>query len=170
LVLTDSSTATGEVVLAVGECKQPSVLSLQPPQEQQQQLGFRQGQGTDAQLAAEQDADRTDLVERWHEGDLVARAVLRQVFSYMANASVGFGVLTVVEHTWLLRRTVDKPSTLQVSRRTVHVEACTCSHMADQVLRPPVKRCRPRYCPIHVAGMQQARHDFLAASCRHLLS
>jgi hypothetical protein len=125
LVLTCSSAASGEVVLAVGECKQPSVLSLQPPQQQlqshplqhhhHQQLGFRQG--ADMQQAAELHADRADLVVRWYKDDPTVHAVLCQVFSYMVNAGVAYGVLTAVEHTWLLRRSVDAPGTLQVSSR-----------------------------------------------------
>jgi hypothetical protein len=80
------------------------------------------------QQAAELHPDRADLVVRWYKDDSTVHAVLCQVFSYMVNAGVGFGVLTAVEHTWLLRRSVDAPSTLQVSSRTGHVAACTCLH------------------------------------------
>ena len=94
LVVEGSSSITGEVVLAVGEDKQPTVVLL------------RRGQDI---------IGSTDLVQRWQQADTVVRKVLRQIFTYMVLADVGYGVLTVVQHTWIIRRLPDKPLTLEVS-------------------------------------------------------
>ncbi len=42
------------------------------------------------------------------------RNALTQAFEYMVDMGVGFGVLSTLEHTWLLRRLLDQPGQLQV--------------------------------------------------------
>uniref|UniRef100_A0A1D1Y2D2 Serine/threonine-protein kinase grp n=1 Tax=Anthurium amnicola TaxID=1678845 RepID=A0A1D1Y2D2_9ARAE len=44
-----------------------------------------------------------------------ARDVIRQIFTYMAEAELQYGVLSTYQHHWFLRRPADEPSVLYIS-------------------------------------------------------
>ena len=45
-----------------------------------------------------------------------ARDVIRQTFTYMAEAQLQYGVLSTYQHHWFLRRPADEPSVLYISK------------------------------------------------------
>ncbi len=117
LMLLSSVPAASDTPIAVREMKRPGVVK---------------GGGT------------ASLVERF-SCNAGVRNSLSQVFEYMVNSRVGYGVLSTLKDVWLLRRVPEEPGCLQVcccqQVLPVHSALCTCCvhavymllHLAVQV-------------------------------------
>jgi hypothetical protein len=66
-------------------------------------------------------AARPSLAERWQSADAAVRNVVSQLFECMVDSGVGYGLLSTLQHTWLVRRLPASPGDLQVA-----AAGCAC--------------------------------------------